>query len=216
MTRAVLVVLVLLLGMGSAGMGSAGTLSAGTGSAGKLSAGPTVHAGTAFRSASVGPSSAGTRAAGPTGRPATALPPAGVLYRAPIRGRLVFVRAFLAPPGPYAAGHRGVDLATHVGEPVLAAGAGTVRFAATVAGRGVVVVAHADGVRTEYEPVLAGVAVGTAVVAGRQIGWVQGAHGDCPTGRCLHWGATRAGMYFDPLVLLRPLAPVRLLPWPGN
>lgn len=166
-----------------------------------------------------GPSSgsAGPRAAGPaSGRPAAALPAAEVFYRAPVGARLVVVRAFRAPPGPYAAGHRGVDLATQVGEPVLAAGPGTVRFAGTVADRGVVVVAHPDGVRTEYEPVRASVVAGAAVAAGQQLGWVQGRHGACSTGECLHWGAMRDAAHFEPLLLLHPLAPVRLLPWPAS
>ena len=30
---------------------------------------------------------------------------------------------------------------------------------------------------------------------------------------CLHWGARRGDTYLDPLSLLRPLGPVRLLPW---
>ncbi len=193
MSRAVLLGLMLLLadGAGFSGAGFSGMTSA-TASAGTASAG-----------------------AGSV-RPTAIRPAAGVAYRAPIRGRLVVVRAFLPPPGPYSAGHRGVDVATQVGEPVLAAGGGTVRFAALVAGRGVVVVAHADGVRTEYEPVLTSVGVGAPVAAGQQIGRVQGRHGDCAAGRCLHWGASRAGVYLDPLDLLHPLAPVRLLPWTGS
>jgi murein DD-endopeptidase MepM/ murein hydrolase activator NlpD len=55
---------------------------------------------------------------------------------------------------PFGPGHRGVDLAAVAGAPVLAAGAGTVVFAGTVAGRGVVSVDHSGGLRTTYEPVL--------------------------------------------------------------
>lgn len=123
------------------------------------------------------------------------------------------VREFEPPPQPYAAGHRGVDLASTSGVVVRAAAAGTVSFAGSVAGRGVVVIVHADGVSTEYEPVSASVRVGAVVARGQVIGRVRGTHGACPVGGCLHWGARRAGVYFDPLSLLQSLGPVRLLPW---
>jgi murein DD-endopeptidase MepM/ murein hydrolase activator NlpD len=123
------------------------------------------------------------------------------------------LRRFEPPPSPYAAGHRGVDLATTAGAVIDAAGAGRVSFAGQVAGRGVVVIVHADGVSTEYEPVTPTVGAGAVVARGQPIGRVHGAHGSFPTDRCLHWGARRDGAYFDPLTLLRPLGPVRLLPW---
>lgn len=135
-------------------------------------------------------------------------------YMAPIAGPLRVLRPFQSPPTPYAAGHRGVDLGARVRADVLAAGAGRVTFAGTVAGRGVIVIAHPDGIRTEYEPVRALVAVGQAVARGQPIGRVSGQHGACPPAQCLHWGARRGEVYLDPLSLLRPLGPVRLLPWP--
>jgi murein DD-endopeptidase MepM/ murein hydrolase activator NlpD len=135
-----------------------------------------------------------------------------VPYSPPVQPVRV-VRAFEPPPGPYAAGHRGVDLATVPGERVSAAAAGTVAFAGTVAGRGLVVVAHADGIRTEYEPITPLVRAGQVVARGQPVGRVAGTHGACPPGGCLHWGARRGDRYLDPLALLRPLGPVRLLPW---
>ena len=83
----------------------------------------------------------------------------------------------------------------------------------TVAGRGLVVVAHADGVTTEYEPVRLAVTAGTRVRGGQLLGTVHGRHGACAPGACLHWGARRGQEYLDPLLLLAPLGPVRLLPW---
>lgn len=155
--------------------------------------------------------------AAPTGAAHSArLPttPAAVAYLPPVRPVRV-VRGFVAPSSPWGPGHRGVDLASIPGEPVRAAAIGAVSFAGAVAGRGVVVLTHADGVRTEYEPVTPLVHAGAAVFRGEIIGRVQGTHGDCAAGRCLHWGARRGDTYFDPLGLLQPLGPVRLLPWTG-
>jgi len=145
-------------------------------------------------------------------RAAAALAPAAaVVYRAPVPGAVV--RPFAPPPTPYAAGHRGVDLVAAAGAPVRAAGAGVVRFARPVAGRGVVVLAHADGITTEYEPVRPLVRAGQALRAGDVVGRIAGRHAGCAVS-CLHWGARRGAAYLDPLSLLRPLGPVVLLPWP--
>jgi murein DD-endopeptidase MepM/ murein hydrolase activator NlpD len=156
---------------------------------------------------------------GSVGRSNTVAPVEGpvataVSYAAPVAPVRV-VRPFIAPVGEFGAGHRGVDLATARRTAVGAAGAGVVTFAGLVAGRGVVVVAHADGVSTEYEPVRPAVSTGTTVRRGQLLGRVRGTHGSCAPGSCLHWGARRGGAYFDPMLLLRPLGPVRLLPWTG-
>ncbi len=157
-------------------------------------------------------------AAGPVAR-GDSRPPiphtAPASYRPPV-APLRVLRPFQPPPTPYAAGHRGVDLATTSGMQVRAAGAGVVRFAGSVAGRGVIVIAHPDGITTEYEPVRPRVLVGTAVAGGTVIATVVGKHGSFTAGTCLHWGARRNGTYFDPLSLLRRLGPVRLLPWSGE
>lgn len=133
-------------------------------------------------------------------------------YSAPV-APLVVVHPFDPPATPYGAGHLGVDLAVGPGTAVRSAGAGVVRFAGPVAGRGVVVVLHPDGISTEYEPLRVAVSAGTLVRRGGLLGYVRGTHKGCRPGRCLHWGARRAGSYLDPLLLLRPLGPVRLLPW---
>jgi murein DD-endopeptidase MepM/ murein hydrolase activator NlpD len=157
--------------------------------------------------------------ASPSDRPtpprAAGLSPRPVVtsYSAPLTGQLVVVHGFDPPPTPYAAGHRGVDLCSPAGATVLAAATGRVRFAGPVAGRGVVVIVHPDGITTEYEPVTPLVAAGAPVARGQPIGLVHGSHNDCPPDRCLHWGARRNGSYFDPMTLLRALGPVRLLPW---
>lgn len=130
----------------------------------------------------------------PTGEPATVL------------------RAFTAPAERWSAGHRGVDLALADGAAVRAASDGVVAFAGAVAGRGVVSVDHADGVRTTYEPVAPAVIRGEAVAAGQVVGQLEGA-GHCAPATCLHWGARRGREdYLDPLTLLSPAQVVRLLP----
>lgn len=129
-----------------------------------------------------------------------------VTYSRPVPGAVV--APFDAPPTPYSAGHRGVDLLTAAGASVRTAAAGDVTFAGEVAGRGVVVVRHADGIRTEYEPVTPLVVRGQHVIDGEVI-----ALADAQT---LHWGARHADdSYFDPLTLLPSLGPVRLIPWDG-
>jgi murein DD-endopeptidase MepM/ murein hydrolase activator NlpD len=120
------------------------------------------------------------------------------------------VRLFDPPDSPYGAGHRGVDLLGRVGQPVLSALPGTVTFAGSLAGRGVVVVDHGT-TRTTYEPVTATVSVGTAVAAGTQIGTLDLASSHCFPRACLHWGWIEGETYLDPLRLVGA-GPVRLLP----
>ncbi len=156
---------------------------------------------------------AATVPAGPT-VPPPAVAPAGSGYRWPLSGRPGVLRRFVVGPERWSPGHRGVDLAAVVGERVLAAAPGVVTFAGMVAGRGVVAVQHADGIRTTYEPVTAGVAAGDRLSAGAPLGLL--AAGDhCPRS-CLHWGALRGDTYLDPLSLLAPLTPPVLLPLGGR
>ena len=148
-----------------------------------------------------------TAEAAPTAAPPTA---AQAPWVRPLAGEVT--RAFAPPPTPYAAGHRGVDLAGTAGQPVLSAGTGVVVFAGLVAGRPVVSVDHADGLRTTYEPVRPAVAAGQVVARGSPLGVLLPGHPGCPVESCLHWGLRRGATYLDPLLLLRPPR-VRLLPW---
>ena len=119
------------------------------------------------------------------------------------------VRGFDPPDQPWLSGHRGVDLLGATGSEVVAAMAGRVVFAGTVAGLGVVVVSHGE-LRTTYLPVRPLVSVGTPVSVGQPIGRLVAGH-SCPGGTCLHWGLKRGETYLDPLSLLDE-AEVRLLP----
>lgn len=132
----------------------------------------------------------------------------------PLAGAPEVVRPFAPGPTPWSPGHRGADLAGLAGEPVLAAGAGTVSYAGPLAGRGVVTVVHGD-LRTTYEPVDATVRVGDRVARGELLGRLSVGHAACPVDACLHWGLRRGETYLDPVRLVRA-GPVRLLPWDGE
>jgi murein DD-endopeptidase MepM/ murein hydrolase activator NlpD len=135
-----------------------------------------------------------------------------LLWNWPLPGTLAVTRPFDPPPEPWAAGHRGVDLAGLPGDLVMAAGDGVVVFAGLVAGRPVVSIEHPGGLRTTYEPVQPSVGAGQAVVRGSPIGALVAGHAGCPVEACLHWGLRLGETYLDPLRLLQP-PEVRLLPW---
>ena len=148
------------------------------------------------------------------GAPAVAAPAPqsdvpGAVWSRPVDGPVT--RPFDPPPDRYGAGHRGADLAGPPGTPVLAAGDGVVVFAGMVAGRPVVSVDHAGGLRTTYEPVDPVVGAGQQVTRGAVLGTLAGGHAGCPAAACLHWGLRRGEDYLDPLSLLEP-PEVRLLP----
>lgn len=123
------------------------------------------------------------------------------------------LRGFEAPATVYAAGHRGIDVAAAVGEPVRAVDDGVVAFAGTVVDRGVVAIDHA-GVRSSVEPVDPVVHVGETVRRGEVIGTVStgGAH----AAGVLHLGARiREGegwVYVSPLLYLGGAQRAVLLP----
>lgn len=133
------------------------------------------------------------------------------VYIAPLPEPIDVLRRFDPPSTEFGPGHLGVDLRATPGATIRAAAAGTVNFAGQVAGRGVVVIGHPDGIRTEYEPVRPLVRIGAHLRAGEPLGVLRGRHRGCP-GSCLHWGARRGDNYLNPLSLLRPLGPVVLLP----
>lgn len=131
----------------------------------------------------------------------------------PLRPEPAVVLRFDPPATPWAAGHRGVDLAGRAGQAVRAALPGRVTYAAPLAGRGVVVVDHGD-TRTTYEPVRAAVLVGDRVAAGDRLGALEAPGSHCAPDVCLHWGWIRGDVYLDPLRLVG-LGPLRLLPLDG-
>lgn len=141
--------------------------------------------------------------------------PPVALWSAPLDGEPAVTRSFDRPPNEFAAGHRGVDLGSTPWSPVRAAGEGVVVFAGMVAGRPVVSIDHAGGLRTTYEPVDPSVAAGQLVARGSPVGTLAGGHAGCPRTACLHWGLRTGESYLDPLSLLR-LPRIRLLPSTGR
>lgn len=136
-------------------------------------------------------------------------------YDWPLAPRPPVVRGFDPPAQRWLPGHRGVDLGSAADAAVLAAGAGTVRFAGAVAGRPTVSVSHPDGIITTYEPVRAVVQAGETVGLGQVLGYLDAGHPGCAATACLHWGARRgAGRtahYLNPLALVGAVR-VRLKP----
>ena len=129
----------------------------------------------------------------------------------PLEAPAPIVRPFEAPATPFAAGHRGVDLAAGTGAEVLAPAAGVVYFAGWVVDRPVLSIAHPGGYVTSFEPVDAVVAEGEAVTAGQPVGTLAaGAH--CLTGPCLHFGLRLHGEYISPLSMLGGIPRSILLP----
>lgn len=121
--------------------------------------------------------------------------------------------SFDPPEVPWAAGHRGVDLAFGEGEPVRAPADGVVVYAGQLVDRTVISIRHAGGIRSTYERVDPLVSVGAAVVRGQVIGFLSTGRGD----GVLHWGAKFDDRtYVDPLLLV--LGEPVLKPWdaPGG
>jgi len=120
-----------------------------------------------------------------------------------IRAGPTILRPFEPPRHRWDPGHRGIDLASYAGDPVLAAGPGVVLYAGRLVDRGVVVIGHGV-IRTSYEPVEAALPVGTPVSLGERIGTLDLGH--CGSAACLHWGLLtghgHGTTYFDPLLLL--------------
>jgi murein DD-endopeptidase MepM/ murein hydrolase activator NlpD len=136
----------------------------------------------------------------------------GAPLTAPPVSPFVIVAPFRAPGSPWSAGHRGIDVAVAVGQPVVAPGGGYVSFAGWVVDRSVVVIAHDGTLRSSFEPVVATLTVGTRVRAGDAVGTVAASGWHCSPLPCLHWGVRRDTAYVDPLNVLAGFGPIRLLP----
>jgi Peptidase family M23 len=115
-----------------------------------------------------------------------------VSYVAPVD--VPVVDPFRPPANPYGAGNRGLEYATAAGTEVRAAADGTVSFAGLVAGSSWITIAHADGVRTAYGPLLSvSVTRGESVARGDVVG---------TSGERLMFTARLGDTYLDPAALL--------------
>jgi len=135
----------------------------------------------------------------------------------PLRGEVI--TPYRNGGDPYAAGqHRGIDIAGAVGAPVVAARAGTVRFAGTVGDSGLTVAVRTSDARYDTSYLhLSSVAVKTGqhVAAGRRLGAVGTTGRRSATRPHLHFGVRDAGSrhgYHDPLDFLPPPARPRPAP----
>ena len=115
----------------------------------------------------------------------------------------------IAPPTPYASGHRGLDVRAAAGAEVRAPDDGVVHFAGFVVDRPVVSLRHAGGVLSSFEPVEPLVATGDRVARGQVIGTLLPGHCASP---CLHLGARVDGGYVNPLLFLGGLDHAVLYP----
>ncbi|MFF1633747.1 murein hydrolase activator EnvC family protein [Leifsonia sp. NPDC058248] len=122
-------------------------------------------------------------------------------------------RGFEAPPTPYAAGHRGIDLRAAPGSPVAAPSGATVRFTGVVVDRPVLTLDHGGGVLSSYEPVATELSVGDVVAAGAALGTVA-TGGHCAA-VCLHIGVRVDGEYVSPLLFFDRVPRAVLLPLGG-
>ena len=125
--------------------------------------------------------------------PATAAQPG---YLRPVRGAII--RHFEPPPTPYAAGHRGIDMAVPIGTPVVASNAGTVAFAGAVGTELFVSIDHADGIRSTYSYLsVVSVSKGDVVARGQQVALSGPGHVGA-TQPHLHFGMRVGDTYLDP------------------
>jgi len=131
-----------------------------------------------------------------------------VVYSHPVNGPVI--DGFRPPDHIGGRGNRGLEYDSLAGAPVWAAADGVVRFCGSVAGRGVVVINHADGLRTTYTGL-----EDMYVCGGREVRQFE------PIGTTtdnLHFGALIGNTYLDPQVLIdaseSPLVP-RLVAGPS-
>jgi murein DD-endopeptidase MepM/ murein hydrolase activator NlpD len=112
---------------------------------------------------------------------------------------------FRPPPGPFAAGNRGIEYETAPGTAVGAIGAGRVVFAGPVAGALHVTVHHDDGLRSSYSYLASiSVALGDPIGTGQSVGTAT---------ERLHLGVRAGDAYLDP-ALLFDRGGVHLVPVP--
>lgn len=142
-------------------------------------------------------------------------PPQGEWQSPTATGSPDVVRPYSAPPAPWAAGHRGIDLAVPTGGELRSPADGVVSFSGVVVDREVLSINHGSGYVSSFEPVESELEVGDAVSAGQTVASLStydDGNVHCPDQPCLHWGVRHHGDYINPLLLIGGLKPSVLLP----
>jgi len=145
--------------------------------------------------------------------PGSAVPASAPRWAWPVTPPRV-VGAYAAPPTPYAAGHRGIDLAATPELHVTAPSDATVRFVGVVVDRPVLTLDHGGGVLSSYEPLATDLIAGQSVARGSVIGLLASG-GHCADS-CLHVGVRVDGAYVSPLLFFDRVPPSVLLPLGRN
>lgn len=124
------------------------------------------------------------------------------------------INHYIAPMTEYGEGHRGIDLATQIGETVLSPADGEISFVGKVGYRNVISVRFGNSLTASLEPVCSAMLEGTFVLMGEEIGLVCEPDPDyvwhCPKS-CLHFGTRSEAGYFSPLALIGGLGPSKLV-----
>lgn len=124
-----------------------------------------------------------------------------VTYVPPTRGAVL--RHYEAPPTPYAAGHRGIDLACATGSIVVSSATGTVAFAGKIAGEWYVSIDHEDGIRSTYSYVkVVLVTKGQRVARTAPVARCGSGHPGSSLPTHMHFGMKRGDTYLDPEPML--------------
>ncbi|WP_236632773.1 M23 family metallopeptidase [Bifidobacterium xylocopae] len=121
----------------------------------------------------------------------------------PLAGPPPITKAFDNPSKPWLPGHRGMDMASHGGEDILAPQAGVLSFSGRVAGKDVVSL-RVGALTVSFEPATTSLTPGDKVARRQVFAKVQGTSDHCD-GRCLHWGLRKGKRaYLDPAGRIHP------------
>jgi hypothetical protein len=123
------------------------------------------------------------------------IPPAPpAIWDWPTSGPQRVLRDFQAPPTPWGAGHRGLDLAA-TGPSIIAPLSGVISFSGSVVDRGVLTITGPTGDRISMEPVISELETGDWVSKGQHIASLHAGH--CEQ-LCLHLGLREGDSYRSP------------------
>lgn len=133
----------------------------------------------------------------------------------PLEEPVRLAQGFQKPNSDFSSGHRGIDLAAELSQPILAPASGTLSFVGTVVDREVITIRRSDGKLISFEPACSNTLAGDKVIRAQVIGWVCEPDATyrqhCESERCLHFSVRLAGEYISPLSFIAKQRPSRLL-----